>query len=334
MEFRWSTFEEIGSERWNALLEKSQTDVPFLRFEFQLAWWEGLGGGEWSQAELALITAWDGDELVGIAPLFGASYQGRQALLWIGSIEIADYLDFIVPSALAADFVRGVVDFLERAAAWQVLALYNLPESSPTCALLAAEANRRGWKYEEGIYQPTPYIPLSGDFEAYLAGIDKKQRHEIRRKLRRAAEYSLPVRWRLIGSQDDLEAAMQTLFDLMRQDEEKARFLTPAMESQLRRIARAAQQAGWLHLSFLEIGGEAAAASLNFDYRNRLWGYNSGVSLEFRDLSPGWVCLAHVLQWACAHGRSEFDFMRGNEEYKYRFGARDRYVMWLTLERQ
>ncbi|MEJ5239620.1 MAG: GNAT family N-acetyltransferase [Anaerolineales bacterium] len=333
MEFRRSTFEELDAQQWNALVEKSQTNVPFLRYEFQRVWWQGRGGGEWHEAELQLITAWEGKELLGIAPLFLAPYQGQQALFWIGSIEIADYLDFIAPEPAFAPFLQGLLDFLERGDGWQMLACYNLPEASPTRALLKVEAQRRGWKWEESIYQPTPYIPLSGDFEAYLAGIDKKQRHEIRRKLRRAAEYEQPVRWRLIEPSDDLEAAMRTLFDLMRQDAQKAHFLTAAMETQLLQIAQAAQAAGWLHLSFLEIGGKAAAASLNFDYQNRLWGYNSGVSLEFRELSPGWVCLAHVLQWACAHGRSEFDFMRGNEEYKYRFGARDRYVMRLTLQR-
>ncbi len=331
MEFRWSTFEAIGKDAWNALVERSQTNVPFLRYEFQQAWWEGRGGGEWPQAEQALVAAWEGQELVGIAPLFRAPHQGKQALLLLGSIEIADYLDFILLPSQGPVFVRGLLDFLERAGEWEMLSLYNLPEHSPTRSWLIAEAQRRGWEWQEAVYQPTPYIPLAADFEAYLATIDKKQRHEIRRKLRRAAEYPLPVRWRLIGAQDDLDAAIRALFDLMRQDEAKARFLTPVMEQQLETIIRAAQAEGWLHLSLLEVGGKVAAAALNFDYQNRLWGYNSGVSLEFRELSPGWVCLAHVLQWACAQRRSEFDFMRGNEEYKYRFGARDRYVMRLTL---
>ncbi len=332
MEFRQSDFEEIGKHTWNALVEQNQTNVPFLRYEFQRVWWEGRGGGEWPQADLMLITAWEGKELIGIAPLFRALHQGQQALLWLGSIEIADYLDFILLASQGPAFVKGLLDFLEQTGGWEILNLYNLPDSSPTRSWLAAEAQRRGWQWQEAIYQPTPYIPLAADFEAYLATIDKKQRHEIRRKLRRAAEYPLPVRWHLIGPQDDLEAAIQALFELMRQDEKKARFLNPTMEQQLQEIIRAAQTEGWLHLSLLEVGGKVAAASLNFDYQNRLWGYNSGVSLEFRELSPGWVCLAHVLEWACTHGRSEFDFMRGNEEYKYRFGARDRYVVQLTLK--
>jgi CelD/BcsL family acetyltransferase involved in cellulose biosynthesis len=45
------------------------------------------------------------------------------------------------------------------------------------------------------------------------------------------------------------------------------------------------------------------------------------------DLSPGWVLLAYLLQWATEHGRSEFDLLRGNQDYKYKFGGRDRFAM-------
>jgi CelD/BcsL family acetyltransferase involved in cellulose biosynthesis len=48
--------------------------------------------------------------------------------------------------------------------------------------------------------------------------------------------------------------------------------------------------------------------------------------------SPGWVLLGHLLKWANENGRDEFDFMRGNEDYKYKFGAIDRFVMRVTLK--
>ncbi|MEP6895914.1 MAG: GNAT family N-acetyltransferase, partial [Chloroflexota bacterium] len=69
------------------------------------------------------------------------------------------------------------------------------------------------------------------------------------------------------------------------------------------------------------------AASLNFDYKNKLYGYNSGVSRAHMELSPGWVLLGHVIQWCCENGRHEFDFMRGDEDYKYRFGGVNKFVM-------
>jgi CelD/BcsL family acetyltransferase involved in cellulose biosynthesis len=119
---------------------------------------------------------------------------------------------------------------------------------------------------------------------------------------------------------------MEGFFELMKQDPAKEKFLTEAMRSQMLVTARTAMSKGWLRLAFFEVGGKKAAAAYNFDYGNRLWGYNSGVNRDFIELSPGWVLLGHMLHWACEHGRTEFDFMRGNEEYKYRFGAKDRTV--------
>jgi CelD/BcsL family acetyltransferase involved in cellulose biosynthesis len=113
----------------------------------------------------------------------------------------------------------------------------------------------------------------------------------------------------------------------MVQDSSKASFLHPAMRAQMTGILHNAHAQGYLWLAFLEVDGVKTAASLNFDYRGKLWGYNSGVGSGHKELSPGWVLLANVIQWCCEHKRHEFDFMRGDEEYKYRFGAVNRYVM-------
>jgi CelD/BcsL family acetyltransferase involved in cellulose biosynthesis len=74
------------------------------------------------------------------------------------------------------------------------------------------------------------------------------------------------------------------------------------------------------------VDGQKAAGYLNFDYVNRIWVYNSGLARRFTDLSAGWVLLGYLLQWANEQKRLEFDFMRGDEDYKYRFGALDRFL--------
>src|SRR5678816_3971200 len=89
-------FSEINPATWNALVEQSIADTPFSRYEYLSEWWNTLGGGEWKAAELVLVSASENDQLVGIAPLFIAEYDGQQALLLLGSIEISDYLDLIV----------------------------------------------------------------------------------------------------------------------------------------------------------------------------------------------------------------------------------------------
>ena len=328
-------FSEIDEGTWNALVEQSIADTPFSRHEYLNEWWKTLGGGEWNSAELVLVSATENDQLIGIAPLFIAEYDGRAALMLVGSIEISDYLDLIVREQDLSRFLAGLVDFLgsDFAGSWSAIDWYNLPDRSPTLAALQADSARRGWTYQEEVYRPTPRIPLTNSFEEYLARIDKKQRHEIRRKMRRAAESELNVRFVLIDKSADIEQEIKAFFDLMVQDPSKANFLHPLMREQMTVTIRSAFKNCYLWLAFLEVNGNKVAASLNFDYKNKLWGYNSGVSREHMELSPGWVLLSHVIQWCCENGRYEFDFMRGDEEYKYRFGGANRFVMRAVVKR-
>ena len=328
-------FSQIQPDQWNALLKESISDTPFSRYEYQRLWWEHRGGGEWQDARLVLVTAHEEEKLIGIAPLFIAEYENQLALLLNGSIEISDYLDLIVRADDHARFLSGLLDFLAShlADGWSRLDWYNLPDDSPTLAALKAESAHRGWTHHEEVYRPTPRIALNGDFDEYLSRVEKKQRHEIRRKMRRAAESELNVRFVLVDPSTDIEPELDTFFDLMVHDPGKADFLHPAMREQMSAILHAAHKEGYLWLGFLEIDGVKTASSLNFDYNGKLWGYNSGVSRAHMELSPGWVLLSHIIQWCCENKRHEFDFMRGDEEYKYRFGGVNRFVMRAQVER-
>lgn len=322
-------FSEIPAAAWNDLAAAGISDTPFARHEYLSQWWDTKGGGEWDQAELLLISASEGEQLVGIAPLFKAVHDGREALLLVGSIEISDYLDLIVRAESLTAFLTELLDFLESASGRPGVPLdwYNLPDTSLTLEALQAESQKRGWGYRQEIYRPTPRIALNGNFEDYLAGLEKKQRHEIRRKLRRAAENPAPVKFHAVERPEELEFETEEFLRLMGQDESKAEFLKPAMREHMRAVILNAFAGKYLWLVSLSVNGDRAAAALNFDYKNKIWGYNSGVSREHMELSPGWVLLAHEIEWATEHGRTEFDFMRGDEEYKYRFGAVNQQVM-------
>lgn len=96
------------------------------------------------------------------------------------------------------------------------------------------------------------------------------------------------------------------------------------------------QAGGRLRLFFLTINGEKAAALFAFEFDRRLWLYNSGYDPEAHaQLSPGWVLLAYVIQYAIAGGCPPvfFYFMQGNEEYKYRFGSHDYKVMRVIVRK-
>lgn len=331
-----TTFDEMDllAGEWNALLDECASHVPFLRHEYQRAWWQTLGGGEWHDAELRVVTARVDGKLAGVAPLFlSREREGGPTLFLIGSIEVSDYLDVLAAPEQTPAFIEGLLDFLAARTDWQILDLYNLLDSSPTLPLLESAALARGWRFECSRLQHSPYIPLPGDWEAYLETVDKKQRHEIKRKMRRLEESGEAFRWYTTTDEAALEQDIQDFMRLMANDPQKEAFLTPPMRAHMANVMRCAFKAQCLHLAFLEINGSKAAAYLSFDYLQRLWVYNSGLDRNYNAFSPGWVLLGHLLRWANEQGYREFDFMRGDEEYKYRFGAVDRFVERATLWR-
>jgi len=338
MEFkRYNTFNALASykEEWNHLLQNCASHVPFLTFDYLKAWWETRGGGEWPEdSRLILIAAFEGDSLVGIAPLFHAeNILGKPALMFVGAIEVSDYLDFIVEPENLQNFISGLINFLlkEDLPHWDLLDLHNILEDSPSLDFLQAESDNRGWAYKQIHLQPAPYIPIPGDFDEYMAGIDKKQRHEIRRKLRNVEQDLAEADLYFTQDPDLLESDIDAFLEMMSQDPNKREFLTEAMRQHIHNTARIAFENGWLHMAFFTLDGKKAAANMSFNYNQRLWLYNSGWDWDYRDYSPGWVLIAYLIQWANEHGIEEFDFMRGDEPYKYKFGGIDRHIYRVTL---
>jgi CelD/BcsL family acetyltransferase involved in cellulose biosynthesis len=339
MEFKlYRDFADELETEWNGLLDQSATHVPFLRYEYLKAWWQTRGGGEWpADSQLAIITARQGDRLVGVAPFFIATWEGRPTLLLLGSIEISDYLDLIASPLDMPAFSQALLRYLSDPSnglpEGAVVELYNVLDASPALPALEQAARAEGWKYRQEVFRPSLYIPLPCDWELYLASIDKKQRHEIRRKMRRLESAEVPTRWYIAQDPAVIDLEIEDFLDLMLQDTEKERFLTLPMRENFRLTMRCAFNAGCLCLAFLEIGGKKAAGYLSFDYLDQLWVYNSGLDRDFIEYSPGWVLLGYILKWANENQRVGFDFMRGDEDYKYRFGAVRRDVMRITLEK-
>ena len=325
-------FAALAAE-WNALVQRTRFDNFFSTYEWQTTWWEYLGQGDlW-------ILAWrrtDNDALVGIAPLYVVLRSddpnaGKREVHFVGCIEVSDYLDLIVEPGWEEAVYASLLAWLHgpAAPAWDILDLCNLPEESLTHRLLPAMTAQYGW--EARIFQEdtAPQFKLPLRYEDYLQEqVDKKQRHEIRRKQRRA-EREAQIQFIMVDQRHALVAEVDDFVALQRASRaDKADFMTPAMRRFFLGVARRMLDADRLRLFFLTIDGEKAATLYAFEYGRRFWLYNSGYDPDAHaQLSPGWVLLAYAIQYAIAAGCREFDFMQGDEEYKYRFGAQDYKVM-------
>lgn len=317
---------------WNALLARTAFDTLFLTWEWQSTWWAHLGSGElW-------LLAWrdEGGDLVGIAPLYLETRgSGERRLTLVGCLEVSDYLDLIVAADREAEVYAAFLDWLggDEAPAWDVLDLCNLPESSQSYRLLPELARGRGYTATTLVEDVCPIIDLPDSWEAYLGMLDRKQRHEVRRKLRRA-QAAGDVTWYIVDPTHDLAAEMDDFIELHRLSQpEKDQFMEPKMQAFFHAAARVALDAGWLQLSFLVVDGKKAATMLCFDYGDSIMVYNSGYNPQrYRALSPGIVLLAYCIRHAIELGRARFDFLQGDEAYKYRFGARETKVYRTLLE--
>lgn len=333
-----SAFDALADE-WTSLLRRSATDVPFLTPSYQRAWWHHLADVEAGSESpsLCLVTAREGSELVGIVPLCRAYRPEGSTLQWVGCVEVSDYLDAVVAAGWKAKVWAAVLDVLTGPAApeWERMDLCNVPATSPTLQILPALARQRGWAVETEVQEVCPIISLPSTWEEYLASLDGKDRHELRRKLRRA-EALEGLRWYVVGPQHDLEAEMEEFLALMaRSTRAKEAFLTPPMRTFFRELARLAFAEAWLQLAFLEWDGRKLAAYLNFVYRNRVLVYNSG--LDWRadpGLGAGIVLSAFLIRHAIAEGREAYDFLRGSEDYKYRLGGKDMPVYRIGVDRR
>ncbi|MBM3128964.1 MAG: GNAT family N-acetyltransferase [Chloroflexi bacterium] len=336
MKIEWFTdaaiFDALEPE-WNALLARSASDTIFSTNEWQRTWWR-----HWGTGDLRVITLREDDgPLLGIAPLFAETESdGARVLTLVGCVDVSDYLDLIVARGAEERVYAALLDTLARAdfPAWECLRLCTLPAASPANAQLKSLAKARGWRVQHHLHDVAPWIDLPETWDAYLETLDKKQRHEVRRKLRRVEEAQ--ARWYTIDAADALAQAVADFIELHKQSRpDKNVFMDARMREFFGAMARVLFARGWLQLSFLEIAGARAAAIMNFVYRNDIMVYNSGYDpVQYGAYSPGIVLFARSIQDAVAAQRRRYDFLRGNEEYKYRFGARDAQVMELQISRQ
>ncbi len=316
---------------WQSLAAQTHRPLPFLEFWYQKTWWQTLGGGEWQTdtSHLQIIIARKDGYLIGVAPLFySEKADSPPALRFIGQIEVSDYLDFLCPPTELQAFIAGLLDFIktESGILSRTLDLANFQDDSPSLPILRQLCEQKGIPFISEVLQPSPFIPTKPDWEEYLASISKKQRHEIRRKLRNADAHH-ETDWYIVSSQHDLREEMQAFIDMMRNEPPKEAFLIPEMERFLTQTADRALELGQLHLAFLTLDGQKAAGYLSFLAGGKLWVYNSGWNPTFSCCSPGWVLLAKIINWAIEQGLTEVDMMRGDEEYKYRLGGIDRHVV-------
>jgi CelD/BcsL family acetyltransferase involved in cellulose biosynthesis len=219
---------------------------------------------------------------------------------------------------------------------WSVISLDHVQVDEPWVEALGDATGRR-LSRRSRIAAPLPLIGIASheSWDAYLATRSSNFRQQVRRFARRAAREA-EIRVRRTESANQLEADIRTFFTLhdMRFGERGGSSLSAERARSFHLdFAAAALKQGWLRLWFLELDGQPAAAWYGWRLGDRYSYYNSGFDPAFAALSPGLVLISAVIESAFEEGAAEFDFLLGEESYKYRFAERERTVSDVTLAR-
>ena len=324
-EVRAESFAEVEQEWWDLLGRCDEANTVFVTPVWQQPWADGVLDGE---GYMPLAIRLDG-ELVGLCPVrrFGdrVSFAADQ--------NLCDYLDFVVDRAHEEAAFNALLDHLE-AEGWKTIDLVGLQDGSPTLTALPAVAKARGYTVDIEEFDVAPYADLPSTWEEYQSSMRRKDRHELRRKMRRL-EQAGDLSYRIVGEDDqDIEGGLEEFFRLMRMSrEDKAQFLTEEREGFFRHLATNMANRGYLRLFMMDLDEKTVSACLGFNYGGRFFLYNSGFDTDYSALSVGLLVKAHSIEHSIQEGKAVYDFLRTNETYKYHLGAQDRQVFRCVIRR-
>ena len=289
---------------WQELFDQTPGASPFVSYEWYVALANNLLK---TDPDVLLFCSTRG--AVGIVP---GSVVGNMLQL-LGDERVTDLIGVICVS----DKQEEVVDLLARHILKNDLRmdLYPLDEYSPLVTGLVKQVPGSVVEKKDAC----PLLDLANTWDEYLAGLGGKARHELRRKLNKVNGVRI---------KDVQPADTERLFRLMSAtDSNKAGFLNDEMRGFFKDVVAAFDKRGWLRMREAVIDRGVLGMLLGFGFNERVYLFNMGHIAELRNLSPGIVTVALDIRSAIDEKYQYYDFLRGDEEYKYRLGAVRRYTV-------
>jgi CelD/BcsL family acetyltransferase involved in cellulose biosynthesis len=305
---------------WETLLPRSRIQNPFLTPLWMEIWLKHFGQS--LGAKVIFLRAPEGPLLAVGAFLTSTWEGGRQGLTLLGSADVCDYRDLVIASGWEEE-VFGALGRFFAEGPWDYLEFNGISEFSPTIQFLSPLLHPFGFRMVQEIEEVALYLDLPQTWDGFLEGLNSKDRHELRRKMRRLEKEAVFKIFR-VDDRSSLDTGMEIFFDLHRKSrKDKAEFMTREKEAYFREIGVRFQERGWLNLSFLKVEGKEVATFFSFDFAGKEYVYNSGYDPQFGRFSPGIVLAAHCIRRAIKKGTAGFNFLRGREDYKYHLGGKE-----------
>jgi len=167
----------------------------------------------------------------------------------------------------------------------------------------------------------SPFITLPQTWEEYITSLERTDRKELKRKFKRLD--TVPHEFR-IEDCTETSPAFENFIKLHKlSDSSKDQFMSNEMKLFFSELYSTSIPFWKIKLAFLVIENKPAASLIYFENEEQILLYNSGYDPEKKYYSAGLLLCAHLIKKAIEDKKIIFDFLRGNERYKYDLGAKD-----------
>ncbi len=281
-------------KEWEAILARNPLRTPFLTPLWAEVWLKHFGK---SLDPRLFLFRDDGGTLQGLGFFLESSRDGNIGLSLLGSRDVWDYRDLIIQPGKEEEIFRTLGRFLNENP-WKYIELEGIAEASRTAKVFPAVMESLGYRTVKENDETVIHLSLPSTWEGFLMKLNGKDRHELRRKIRRI-EKEGPCEWVKVSDTSALEEKMGVFLKLHRKSrQDKSEFMTLEMEAYFQDLAKGLWEDGWLDLSFLRFQGKEIAAFLSFDFAGVKFVYNSGYDPDFAWYSPGIVLAAYCIRGA------------------------------------
>jgi len=305
---------------WQRLSAASPHASLFNTYEWCYCWAGTFG----SRCHPCILLAEDeSGQAVGLLPgCLDHTGTGRWVKLMGRDGVSGDHLDLLCLPQQHEPSLSLVLDCLRDGRLADGLIMAEIHRNSPTATLLRDWSGQHGCPLRESEPRIVPRLELPASFDAYLETLSANMRYHVRRRTRTLTR-TPGAAIRTARDPDDLEQALTNLFELhqrrWQRDRRPGNFGNPLKREFLRRFCRLAGPRDWVRAHVLELDGRVVGVLLAFHWRGTASFYQMGWDPDCPLPSPGVVLLANSVRQAIAERMRCYDFLRGDEAYKWKW---------------
>ncbi|GBE27670.1 MAG TPA: GNAT family N-acetyltransferase [Bacteroidetes bacterium] len=328
----WSEFLELRPE-WETIFEELEEQNPFLSWDWIESWVE-IYGHRYKPVILVVV---DSPRVIGIAAFYfdekaRHGLTKTPAIRWVGDQFVSsEFLDILAPVYQKYTVWWNVLNwFLEnRELNWNLLVLDDMIQSRFSVQIVEQISKKLSLGYHRAVKNVLPVLYFPPEWDKWKHSHPHPDFISMMRNRTKRLRKKFRVEIRKIGSQDELKSDIEIFFELHQKNWNykglPGSFVTPEKREFYRRITRRFLDRNWLEMRLMRIDGAPATVEVGFALNQVYYSLQSGYDPRFRRFSAGSILFYEFFQELLGDGIKRVEFLRGDETYKFRWGAHRRY---------